>query len=233
MVGIDSTILSLILYPKARAPEDPTTGKPIERLEDRIEQLLEDLDNDGERIIIPTPVLAEFLVLAGKDGPKYLDDISARKTFFVRPFDEMAAIELAAQESEARRSGDKRGGSIAPWQKVKIDRQIVVTAKVNGAKRIYADDRDIRILAPKLGIEVISSWELPLPAAKQLKMYDEESSETNREGIEQNQNPAEFRADNSGGTGNPAGGQEAPSKEVPKAPARIIRGRSIMSDGEV
>lgn len=178
MVGVDSTILSLILHPRARPPIDPSTRKPVERMVDRVEQLLEDLDAEGERLIIPTPVLAEFLVLAGRDGPKYLDEISSRKTFLVRPFDEMAAVELAAQEHEDRSKGDRKGGSSAVWQKVKIDRQIVITVKVNGAKRIYTDDTDMRKQAIKLGMEVISSWELPLPAAKQIDMYSEEPGET-------------------------------------------------------
>jgi len=49
--------------------------------------------------------------------------------FLVRPFDEMAAIELAAREVEDRKSGDKRGGVSAPWNKVRFDRQIVVIAE--------------------------------------------------------------------------------------------------------
>jgi len=124
MVAVDETTLSLMLHPKARPPKDPTTDKPVERVEDRIEKLLEDLDADGERIILPTPALCEFLVLAGKDGPAYLDKIHESKTLLVRPFDEMAAIELAAIEHESRGSGDKRGGSTAPWTKVKFDRQL-------------------------------------------------------------------------------------------------------------
>jgi hypothetical protein len=62
MIGIDETGLSLMLYRGARPPKDPATGKPVERVEDRIEKLLEDLDADNERIILPTPALCEFLV---------------------------------------------------------------------------------------------------------------------------------------------------------------------------
>src|ERR1700722_598889 len=117
MVGIDETTLSLILHPKARPPKDPKTKKLVERVEDRIEKLLEalyadtervafpktkklvqrvedrienlleDLDADSERIVLPTPALCEFLVLAGKDGPEYLEKIKGMKTFLVKPFD--------------------------------------------------------------------------------------------------------------------------------------------------
>jgi hypothetical protein len=174
MVGIDETTLSLILHPAARPPKDPTTHKLVERVEDRIEKLLEDLDADSERIILPTPALCEFLVLAGKDGPEYLDRIRGTKTFLIKPFDEMAAIELAAIEYEARGSGNKRGSSTAPWTKVKFDRQIVAIAKVNGCKRLYSDDGDVIKFGVKAGIEVISTWNLPLPLAKQTKMFEDD-----------------------------------------------------------
>jgi hypothetical protein len=97
--------------------------------------------------------------------------------FLVKPFDEMAAIELAALELEDRKSGDKRGGVSAPWNKVKFDRQIVVIAKTNGAKRIYSDDEHVRAFAAKLGIETVSSWELQLPAAKQTDLFEKEESQ--------------------------------------------------------
>lgn len=38
------------------------------------------------------------------------------------------------------------------------------------------NDGDVRKFADKLGIETVSVWELPLPAAKQMKMYDEEET---------------------------------------------------------
>lgn len=71
MVTIDNTFLTLMLYPKARPPNDPSTKKPLERIADRIEKLLEDLDGESERIVLPTPVLSEFLIMAGQDGPAY------------------------------------------------------------------------------------------------------------------------------------------------------------------
>ena len=177
MVGIDETTLSLILHPRARPPKDPKTKKSIERVEDRIEKLLEDLDADNERIVVPTPALCEFLVLAGNDGPSYLDKIRERKTFLVKPFDEMAAIELAAIEHEARSGGNKRGSSTAPWTKVKFDRQIVAIAKVNGCTKLYSDDEDVIKFGEKAGLEVISTWNLPLPSAKQIDIqYDSPES---------------------------------------------------------
>jgi predicted nucleic acid-binding protein len=163
MVSIDCNFLSLLLYPGAKAPDDPATGKPIERLADRMENLISELDESDERIIVPMPVLAEFLILAGKDGQEYLEKIVNTKTFLLKPFDEKAAIELAAREIADRAKGDKRGGVKDDWQKIKIDRQIVAIAKVNGAHTIYADDRGLRTFAKKLDMKVVGSWELYLP----------------------------------------------------------------------
>lgn len=170
MVVIDNTFLSLMLYPKARPPKDPSTQKPVERIEDRIEKLLEDLDNEVERMILPTPVLSEFLILAGKDAAVYLEKLARMRNILIRPFDEMAAIELAAVEVEDRSKGDKRGGSAGIWAKIRFDRQIVAIARTNRAKRIFSDDLDLAKFSAKIGIEVVPTWELPLPAAKQISM---------------------------------------------------------------
>jgi hypothetical protein len=86
-------------------------------------------------MILPTPVLSEFLILAGKEAPAYLDKLSGMKNILIKPFDQVAAIELAAIEVEDRGRGDKRGGSASPWAKLRFDRQIVAIAKVNGANR--------------------------------------------------------------------------------------------------
>jgi hypothetical protein len=70
MVSIDTGVLGLLLYPNVKPPNDPKTKKPVARAAERIEKLLEDLDLARERIIIATPALSEFLVLAGKAGPQ-------------------------------------------------------------------------------------------------------------------------------------------------------------------
>lgn len=168
MVSIDAGFLGLMLYPTAKAPEDPNTQKPTEKAKERIEQLMEDLDAKRERIIIPSPALAEFLVLAGKDAPQYLSEIALRPSFYVQPFDQLAAVELAAMELLARGQGHKRSPLpiTVPWQKVKFDRQIVAIAKLHRAHTIYSDDGDVRGIAEDVGIKGIPCWELPMPASK-------------------------------------------------------------------
>jgi hypothetical protein len=90
----------------------------------------------------------------------------------LRPFDERAAIELAAMELADRGKGGKKAGSDAPYQKVKFDRQIVAVAKVNDAHTIYSDDDDVRKFATKAGMKVVSTWELVIPPSK-TPLFDE------------------------------------------------------------
>ena len=88
------------------------------------------------------------------------------KTILVRPFDEVAAIELAAHRSGRPDANTANEVVLAsPWAKLRFDRQIVAIAKTNGAKRIYSDDEDVTKFATRIGIEVMHTWELPLPGS--------------------------------------------------------------------
>jgi len=64
MVVFDSSVLLLVLDPNAKAPNDPDTGKPLEKAAERIRYLIENLSTAKEKIIIPAPVLSEVLVYA-------------------------------------------------------------------------------------------------------------------------------------------------------------------------
>jgi predicted nucleic acid-binding protein len=168
MVAIDAGYLGLMLHPAAKPPNDPSTGKPTVRAKERISNLFEVLDAARERIIIPTPALSEFLVLAGSAAPAYLNEIATLGTFDIKPFDTMAATELAAMELLARNKGSKRHplNPETPWQKVKFDRQIVAIAKIHNCHTIYSDDGDVKNIAEEISIKVISCWELDFPISK-------------------------------------------------------------------
>ena len=165
MVAIDNTTLALLFHPGARPSKDPMTGQLLVKARERIEQLINDLDAEDERVIIPTPVLSEFLILADREGPQYLEKIHGAKTLLVRAFDERAAIELAAMELGARRKGGKKEAAV-PYQKVKFDRQIVAIARVNEAHTIYSDDQDVGQFARSVGLRVVCTWDSPIPASK-------------------------------------------------------------------
>ena len=169
MVLFDNTILSLLLHPGAKPPND-AKGNPVERAPERIEHLVRTLEDGKVKIIIPTPALSELLVVAGPEGTKYLAEINGRSCFKVSDFDQRAAVEAAIQIRHAMKQGDKRQGTDATWAKVKFDRQIVAIAKVEGVQEIYSDDGHVENYGKALGIEVKRVESLPLPPPRQLTL---------------------------------------------------------------
>ena len=139
VVAFDADILCLLLHPSIRPPLDPHTGNPVEHARARLEHLVAQLEASAARIVVPTPALAEFLVVAGDDGPGYIKAIDKQAVLRVEPFDTVAAIEAAASTRAARARGDKKSGATGPWQCVKADRQIVAVARQHGATEIYSN----------------------------------------------------------------------------------------------
>ena len=160
--AIDSSALTLLVNPQAKPPNDPETALPVAQSTERIEFFLSSL-GPNDTIIIPTPALAEALVYAGDGAPAILNALKGRARVKVRPFGERAAVETAAMTREAIEAGDKRSGSDAPWQKVKVDRQIVAVARVEGAQRVYSDDKALVRFAKLVGMPTVSTWELERP----------------------------------------------------------------------
>ena len=159
---VDSSALVFLINPDAIPPIDPATGSLLEHGRQRIAQLVEGLTSN-DTIVVPTPVLAELLIKAEEAGPDLFAALNALARIRIEPFDERAAIELAAMTREAIAGGDKRSGSDEPWQKVKFDRQIVAIARMLGANCLYADDKGLVKFARSVGLDVVSTWELPLP----------------------------------------------------------------------
>ncbi len=157
-VAFDAVILGAYLHPGASYP------KPVDQIPERIGHLVKTLEGENATIIIPTPALSEFLVLAADDGPTYVSELTGNKVFSIQPFDLRAAVEAAASEVTATRDGDKRAGATGSWQKVKVDRQIVAIARAHGVDTLYSDDEDIQKLASAVGVCVKGVADLPLPA---------------------------------------------------------------------
>lgn len=187
MIAVDANFLPLLLGYPADIPEDPATGLPISNMTDRIQFLIERCDEANETFIIPTPVLSEFLVLAKKDGNKYLDKIERSPLYEIKAFGKRAAIELAAIRIKAREkiSGKerKRQDAQGTWAKISFDRQLVAIAKTYKAHTIYSDDKNVRAFAIKLDMKVIRTYELPEPPTKaQMEMFAAPIAEATDEG---------------------------------------------------
>ena len=131
----------------------------------RVEFLVKTLTEQKATIVIPTPALSEFLVLAATQSPSYVHQLSRSPVVRIRPFDLRAAVEAAEAHEHATRQGNKKDGATGTWQKVKVDRQIVAIAKVHSVDWLYAGDRDIKKLAVSMGVPVKLLESLPLPPA--------------------------------------------------------------------
>ena len=114
-------------------------------------------------LIIPTPALAEFLVGADTVGYQWLNSMESKSRFQIAAFDRRAATECAVLETQARRHGNKKGGSKAAWQKVKVDRQVLAIAKLHGAAFLMTTDTQLSQLANSCGMATRIIDDLPLP----------------------------------------------------------------------
>lgn len=160
IVAFDASILIYVIDEQANPPVDPATGKPVDRCHERVAHLLEYLQQQNAKIVIPTPALAEVLVRAAKGGPEFLRILSSSRYFRIAPFDERAAVEFAARQAERVAASGR--APAATRTKAKFDDQIVAIAAVEGATTIYSDDKDIAKLSEGR-FEVIKIAAIRLP----------------------------------------------------------------------
>lgn len=130
---------------------------------EKLEHLFAKIDKAKGRVVIPTPAVAEFLVNADQAGLAILESLQRRASIYIAAFDLAAAFEASQIDAAAIGRNDKRDGSSAAWQKIKIDRQIVAIGKTHGAKLIISDDAGVQATAARLGIRGISIGDIPLP----------------------------------------------------------------------
>ena len=162
MAVLDSTTLLYLLDPTAKAPIDPDTKLPVANAKNRIDSLMEALQDRREAVVVPTPVLSEVLVHADEAAPEYLSILSETSRFRIVPFDERAAIELAEMTRRALSKGDLRAGTNSTRAKLKFDRQILAIARVEDECHIYTDDGDMCKVARAEGFDVTATRDIPL-----------------------------------------------------------------------
>lgn len=162
MVVFDTATLILSFFPPADPPVDPETGEALTQAKARVDHLIDKLNGSGNTIVVPTPVLTELLAGAGDTKDEFLKAFHKGNRFKVEAFDERAALELALMLEEWKPAGKPRDVNETA-AKVKFDRQIAAIAKANAADTLYTDDRKLKGFAEKHGINVVLTWELPLP----------------------------------------------------------------------
>jgi hypothetical protein len=179
ITAFDASILIYVIDEQAKPPVDPGTGRPVERCHERVTHLLETLQQQNAKIVIPTPALAEVLVRAAKGGPELLRILSSSKHFRIAPFDERAAVEFAARQAE--RIATSGRAAAATRTKAKFDDQIVAIAAVEGATTIYSDDEDIAKLAEgRFGVIKIAAIQLPPESAQGKLPFENDDPQSSR-----------------------------------------------------
>lgn len=162
MVAFDTSVALAIWLPKSKfsVPDAPA----------RMNALVEKLNDEKTRILIPTPVLSELLVRAEDAGPSILQELSQSSRFRISPFDIRAAIDAAEMIGTALAESGKRAGmrtkSTDTWAKTKFNHQIIAIARVEGVKTIYSDDGGLLEFARGRGLTAIPLKEVPLPPSK-------------------------------------------------------------------
>jgi hypothetical protein len=189
-VGFDNTLLSILLNPQGGIPIDSATRQPVTNAKRRAEHLVETLGKSRQKIIIPTPASAELLTAIGPDAQQYLSIISRSRLFEIASFDSRCAIELALLNRDVFATHDPKTPQ-EPYQKVKIDRQIIAIFKVAGVEFIYTDDAGMAKRARLCGMTPVNTAELPLPPDdRQMQLEFPETDEI-PEPMDEPENPSD------------------------------------------
>lgn len=153
IVAFDNSLLTLVF--------DPGGNTDISDTRKKISTLMDDLASDKSQIIIPSTALAEALTRQGSRY-NYVPVLKKYGSFRIVPFTEICAVELAEhlKTYKAKRRKDIYAGQ--SFQKVKFDRQIVVTAYLYKAKVLYTADEDMAKFAEELGMSARRLDELPI-----------------------------------------------------------------------
>lgn len=161
-VAFDNTMLSILLNPDGKTPNDPETKKPVEHAKERAEHLVEGLQKSRRKIVLPAPAVSELLTAIGPDAQQYINLVSRSRVFEIGDFDARGASELALLNRGAFKAKDTKNKA-EPYQKRKVDRQIVAICKVYGATELYTDDDGLSTLAKLCGITPIATRDLAVP----------------------------------------------------------------------
>ena len=129
------------------------------------------LEEKRERVVVPTLALSEVLVHADDAMATYLEVLNNTSRFRIVPFDQRAAIELAAIVRDGPSTEALRVGTGSTRASLKFDRQIVAIARVEDETAIYSDDADMGKLGESFDLNVIRTYDLPLPPGEQTQLF--------------------------------------------------------------
>lgn len=144
----------------------------------KLELLFETVHKDRGVILLPTPALAELLVLTNNATADWLNALQKRSAVRIAPFDLKAATECAlihrlADDKGGKRKGTKKGEA---YQKIKVDRQIAAIARVHQSDLIVTNDENLAAISKFIGLRSLRIEELDTPdSAKQTTIFQIEN----------------------------------------------------------
>lgn len=150
-IVIDTNVLVQIMQNEGvKELRDPETDRVIDNAFMRAQALVERIEAIKGVVVLPAPVLAEYLIGIRRDSyQKHLDIINGVKCIEVSPFDQLAAIECAMLVSNQEMKQLDPDSTMA---KLKYDRQILAISVAAGAKEIWTHDKQIYRRAGTVGI---------------------------------------------------------------------------------
>ena len=176
MIGMfDAGFLHILFDDKARVPRDKSGTPVVDRAQERIDALVQTMSQRRDKIIVPTPALAEFMLLAVDRWHDYLTIIRRKAVFEIAGFDDPEAVELVEHWQKHGDSKRLKPNTPETWAKLKYDRQIVAIAVTRRVECIYSTDSDLKRFATQLNKQCLNLIDLPLPAPTQTAFPLEES----------------------------------------------------------
>lgn len=173
IISIDTNILIAPFAKDEDVPPCVKTGEKIPYSPERTRHFLRDCEKNNIRILLPAPVIAEFLVCSTDCTEELRKLLTLSSTLTAVPFDQRAAYEHAeiTREAIASKNG-KTMGIPESWQKIKFDRQIVAISKALGAQEIYCADKKLAKHAELCGLSVKSFSDMDLPPEVLAPQFD-------------------------------------------------------------
>lgn len=161
---LDTNMLICFLHPDAPSR--------TERTAERVTYLLQRLDETRVDIVVPAPVLAELLLYTNADEGVVESELLKIPRVEFGAFDEAVAVELARIARILKSPRVSKSEFVGSRSRLKFDKLIVAIAYCFNSPTLYSDDENVMKIAKRIGIEVISSSQLPLPPQEQQQHFE-------------------------------------------------------------
>lgn len=120
---------------------DPESGLVVDNAFSRAEALIEHIEASKGTVVIPAPVVSEYLMGIERSAYQtHLDILGGTRSIEVAPFDQLAAVECAMLISNQEM---KMLDPESRMAKLKYDRQILAIALASGAKQLWTHDQQL------------------------------------------------------------------------------------------